>query len=89
VRLWTDDGQEWTEEVLANRGGPARPLSEDELALKFSTNVAGRLEATDATEVRRQILRLDELQDLDDVMTSLSRLIRPITIEPSTAGSSQ
>lgn len=31
VTVRTDDGQTWREEVLTNRGGPQRPLSDAEL----------------------------------------------------------
>jgi 2-methylcitrate dehydratase PrpD len=36
----TKDGSELVEKVLANRGGPQRPLSDDELRTKFTDNVS-------------------------------------------------
>ncbi|MGC4897433.1 MmgE/PrpD family protein [Micromonospora sp. DT31] len=74
VTVRTDDGREWTEEVLANRGGPQHPLSNDELAVKFRENVAGRLGDDDARRVEDLVLRLDELDSVDEIPRTLSRL---------------
>ncbi|WP_327102883.1 MmgE/PrpD family protein [Nonomuraea glycinis] len=74
VRVRTDDGREWTEEVLANRGGPGRPLSEAELSRKFGENVAGRLPAEIARTVQDLVLRLDRLTGVADVLRPLTRL---------------
>ena len=82
VRVRTDDGREWSEEVLTNRGGPQRPLSDDELALKFATNVEGRLAPHAADAVRRDVLRLDHLDGVDQVMQPLTRLNRPADAGP-------
>ncbi|MGV9801627.1 MmgE/PrpD family protein [Mycobacterium sp. NPDC003449] len=38
-----DDGTVHTVDVLVNRGGPQRPLTDDELAVKFGENAAGEL----------------------------------------------
>ncbi|MEV0378903.1 MmgE/PrpD family protein [Nonomuraea sp. NPDC050643] len=62
------DGREWTQEVLANRGGPARPLSSAELALKFRDNTAGRLSGATAGAVTDRVARLDEADDVGDLM---------------------
>ena len=40
----TADGRELTERVMANRGGPARPLDDAELARKFTDNAGRRLD---------------------------------------------
>ncbi|WP_062358031.1 MmgE/PrpD family protein [Herbidospora yilanensis] len=74
VRVRTDDGREWTEEVLANRGGPARPLSDDELSRKFRENVAGRLPDEAARTVRDLVLTLDRLPGVADVLRPLTHL---------------
>ncbi len=63
VRVRTTDGRELVEEVLANRGTPDRPLSDDDIRLKFDLNtrtlgpsaeeIADRITAIgDAAEVR-------------------------------------
>ncbi|MEU8246712.1 MmgE/PrpD family protein [Nonomuraea sp. NPDC048916] len=74
VRVRADDGREWTEEVLANRGGPARPLSDADLARKFRENVAGRLPEESARTVRDLVMRLDRLTGVSEVMRPLTRL---------------
>jgi hypothetical protein len=65
------------EEVLTNRGGPARPLSDDELGTKFRDNVAGRLDADAADAVRRAIGSLREAADVSALLSPLSRLTTP------------
>ncbi|MDO3684942.1 MmgE/PrpD family protein [Micromonospora sp. C28ISP2-4] len=74
VTVHTDDGREWTEEVLANRGGPQRPLSDEELAVKFRENVAGRLTDEAARRVEDLVLRLDGLDSIDEIPRTLARL---------------
>lgn len=80
VRVWTDDGREWTEEVLANRGGSERPLSDDELARKFHDNVAGRLPEETARTVYDLVSRLDRLPGVADILRPLGRLTRPTPV---------
>ena len=50
-----DDGTEVTEKVLVNRGGPDNPLSDDELALKFSLNARETISADHAGLITRTI----------------------------------
>jgi 2-methylcitrate dehydratase PrpD len=72
------DGRAWHQEVLTNRGGPARPLSAAELALKFRDNVAGRLSGATADAVVDRAGRLDEAGDIGE-------LLRPVAeFEPAT-----
>ncbi|MGW4420653.1 MmgE/PrpD family protein [Streptosporangium sp. NPDC004631] len=75
------DGREWSHEVLANRGGPARPLSVAELALKFRDNTEGRLSATTAGVVTDRVNRLDELDHIGDLL----RLVAEFEVESETA----
>ena len=77
VTAHTADGREWTAEVLTNRGGPARPLSEAELAAKFADNVAGRLTPATAATVRELALTLDSVADLAALLRPLTRLESP------------
>lgn len=72
VTVRTTDGEEIVEEVLTNRGGPQRPLSDEELALKFDDNVRGRLSTEVATEVRERVLALDELPSVTPVLELVS-----------------
>ncbi|MBB4905256.1 MmgE/PrpD family protein [Actinophytocola algeriensis] len=77
VTVRTADGREWTAEVLANRGGPQRPLSEAELAAKFTDNVARRLAPATAATVRELALTLDSVADLGALLHPLTRLESP------------
>ncbi len=74
VTVRTADGRDWTEEVLVNRGGPQNPLSDAELTVKFTENVAGRLDPDAAREVQERVLRLDTLDDVAAVLRPLRRL---------------
>ncbi len=77
VTLRTTSGEVVVEEVLANRGGPGRPLSDDELATKFRDNVAGRLPEAAADGVRRAVLDLAHAGNVADVLAPLSALTNP------------
>ena len=59
VTVTLRDGSTETEAVLTNRGGPRRPLSDDELGVKFAMNCAGRLPSDAADAVRDAVLGLD------------------------------
>ncbi len=72
VTLTTTSGEVLVEEVLANRGGPARPLSDSELATKFRDNVGGRLPDAAAARVRDDVLALHHAADLTSVLAPLS-----------------
>lgn len=76
VVVTTTDGRTLTEEVLANRGGPGNPLSDDELATKFSGNVAGLLPDEAAAGVAAAALRLDTLTSVDPLLDPLRDLAR-------------
>lgn len=72
LSVTTKDGREWVEEVLANRGGPKRPLSDAELARKFRDNAAGRIGPQVAAEVERAVLALDEVPAVGPLLARLS-----------------
>jgi 2-methylcitrate dehydratase PrpD len=67
------DGTEQTERVMSNRGGPDRPLSDDELARKFTDNAGRRLPDATLERVRDSVLSLGS-------DTALSTLLQPMTI---------
>lgn len=72
VRVTMNDGRVFEERVMANRGGPKNPLSEDELRLKFSIN-ANRLVSEDrANQIASTILSL-ESQDTVSGLLALCR----------------
>jgi hypothetical protein len=60
LSVTTKDGRRIVEEVLINRGGLERPLSDDELAVKFSENCRCAL-APETTEALR--LSLDRMAE--------------------------
>jgi 2-methylcitrate dehydratase PrpD len=81
VTLTTQADSSWAgevlvEEVLTNRGGPARPLTDDELGTKFADNVAGRLDDTAADAVRRAVGSLRNAPDVTDLLTPLKKEFR-------------
>lgn len=83
VTVRTTDGEEIVEEVLTNRGGPQRPLSDDELALKFEDNVRGRLTTETAREVRDRVLALDQLPSVAPALEPLATFAEPGRSESS------
>jgi len=72
----TTDGNTLVEEVLTNRGGSDRPLSTDELARKFTDNVAG-LMADDSAE--QLTTSLAELASAPSVSATLAPLASVVT----------
>ncbi|MGH1564953.1 MmgE/PrpD family protein [Mumia sp. DW29H23] len=83
VTLRTTSGEVVVEEVLTNRGGPERPLTDDELACKFRDNVAGRVGTADADAVRHDVLALDALPRVDDVLRRLAPPAEPAAASPA------
>jgi 2-methylcitrate dehydratase PrpD len=74
LRVRTRDGRELVEEVLANRGGPERPLSFAELTTKFRDNAERVLPADSVDRVRDACARLDSLGDLEPLLGPLRDL---------------
>ena len=73
LSITTASGETLVEEVLANRGGPDRPLSSAELAAKYADNTAGLLSEEAACQTREA---LSGLADADTVAGLLSPLRR-------------
>lgn len=73
LRVRTTDGREWVERVLANRGGPDRPLGDDELAAKFRDNAGRALEADAVQVLEDAIARLDSLPDVRAMLEPATR----------------
>jgi 2-methylcitrate dehydratase PrpD len=74
LRATMDDGTELVEAVLANRGGPANPLSYEELALKFATNAGSLLPEAAVSAVADLVSRLDELDSVTPLFEALTGL---------------
>ena len=68
------DGTEVVEEVMANRGGDKRPLSDQELSVKFRENISGQLPADVVDQLQMRLLRLD---GGDSVSALLALFCRP------------
>jgi 2-methylcitrate dehydratase PrpD len=62
------DGSEIVERVTTNRGGPDRPLSQGELALKFRLNASQALEPDRVESLESAILNLDSAESVEGVM---------------------
>lgn len=73
LRVSMDGGQTYEARVLANRGGPDRPLSDDELRLKFRLNATRALPASQAVELASAIGKLDGLPNLDAILGLAAR----------------
>lgn len=58
------DGTEITERVQESRGGPNRPLSEEEIAVKFYDNASRVLAAQSAAALEATIWSLGDLEDI-------------------------
>jgi 2-methylcitrate dehydratase PrpD len=62
------DGRTETVEVLANRGGDQRPLSDDEVGQKFTDNARAALPAESVERLRRAVLDLERTADVRDLL---------------------
>ena len=68
VRLTTRAGQVFEERVLANRGGPARPLSRDELMIKFVDNGRRGLPAEAVRILGDAVLSMEATRKVSELM---------------------
>ena len=75
LRVRTRDGRDLVAEVLANRGGPDRPLSYAELAAKFRDNAGGLLDESTALDIERAVAGLDQAGSLERLLEPLGRLL--------------
>ena len=79
LTVTTTSGQTLVEEVLANRGGPDHPLSDDELATKFADNTAGLVADSVASRIHDD---LSGLASAPCVTGLLAPLVDPIGKQP-------
>ena len=68
VQLTTRGGEVFEERVMANRGGPARPLSRDELRVKFSGNARRALSERSVVRLGDAILGMDAGRRVRELM---------------------
>lgn len=71
LRATMRDGEEVVVPVLANRGGPERPLTFDELGLKFRDNAGRLLPADTLAEVAQRAGHVEELATVDALLEPL------------------
>lgn len=78
LRVRTLNGREIVKKVLTNRGGPERPLTFEELAMKFHDNASRVLSEHHVERVRDAVANMDNLVDLGVLLDSELRLPEPI-----------
>jgi 2-methylcitrate dehydratase PrpD len=71
VEVWMEDGTLHRSGVCGARGDPGDPLTEEELRRKFHTLAGPVIGPERAGDVARVVDRLDELPDLDGLLTFL------------------
>ncbi|HEY9469815.1 MAG TPA: MmgE/PrpD family protein [Propionibacteriaceae bacterium] len=64
LRVRTVDGRDLVTKVLTNRGGPDRPLSFEELAMKFRDNASRVLDAAAVQHIQDTVAGMADLTDL-------------------------
>jgi 2-methylcitrate dehydratase PrpD len=68
VRLTTMAGEVFQERVMSNRGGPSRPLSRDELLVKFSGNARRALPERAVADLGDALLGMQAGRKVSDLM---------------------
>ncbi|MDP9821867.1 MmgE/PrpD family protein [Nocardioides massiliensis] len=63
------DGRTEHVAILANRGGPQRPLSDEELAVKFRENASGELAGPVVNDIEVRLRDLRSMTSLDELMS--------------------
>ena len=66
-------GDRLVEETLVNRGGPERPLSERELAIKFSDTAKRALSPEAVAGLRAQVEGIESADNIDRIAVMLGR----------------
>ena len=71
LSVMTRDGRDLSEEVLVNRGGPERPLTDEELAIKFSDNCSEVMRPEMAKALGAAVDRIEEAADVAEIVRIL------------------
>ncbi|MCR6030509.1 MmgE/PrpD family protein [Nocardioides sp. zg-579] len=77
VRLTTTSGEEHVEKVFANLGGPQRPLTDAQLALKFSENCRDLLPDDAIDRIRDLALSLEGTRRVRPLMEAVTAAVPP------------
>ena len=72
VSARTHAGEEYAVEVLTTRGGPRRPLTDEEVGQKFAANAARRLDPDHVERARALLLGLGTIDDIRVVVDALT-----------------
>ena len=72
LSVTTKDGRRMVEEVLINRGSRERPLSDDELTVKFSENCRRALAPETTEALRLSLNRIAEAKDVSEIVRILA-----------------
>jgi 2-methylcitrate dehydratase PrpD len=59
LTAWTTDGRTLVERVMTTRGGPSRPLSDEDLARKFTDNAGRLLDRFESEQVKNAVGELE------------------------------
>ncbi len=73
LTLMTRDGRGFHHERLARRGSPEDAVGQDEVVRKFDANVSAILSKRDSAHLRDLIMRLEQLESMDDIVMHLRR----------------
>ncbi|HEX7304756.1 MmgE/PrpD family protein [Lentzea sp.] len=73
VRATSRDGRRWTAKALANRGGVDHPLTDDEIARKFTDNAAPVLGPAAARDVIDAVAGLGDRTDVNHLLRLTAR----------------
>lgn len=83
----TTSGELMVERVMVNRGGSQRPLTEDELEVKFADNVKRVLDASTANRLQHAIGSLDAATEITECLQPLARTLDTVGAGGTTYGS--
>lgn len=75
VRVRTVDGRSLIKKVLANRGGPDRPLSFAELAAKFDDNATRAITSDQSQQISEAIASFDALTTIGQALSIGHRIV--------------
>lgn len=68
LRIHLTSGETWEKRVMANRGGPDNPLSDEELFVKFKLNAERCIPSSQLTQLAETIQSLDRLDRIGEMM---------------------
>jgi 2-methylcitrate dehydratase len=71
VVIRTTDGQEFEKQLDYPKGDPRNPLTDDEIAGKFSALAEGIASSEDVERMRAAVNRAEEYEDVRELMSEL------------------